>query len=147
MIAEMIAHAYDELPNECCGVILGSEGTPLQLRKVRNAALEVFKGGKLVDFLPSPYRFKFHSKDAFELEKEMNSTGWEFVVIYHSHVASPAYPSPTDILTSQMETDPPTDLYPDAHYVLISLAKRTAPVVRAFKINNRRVRRSRITTT
>jgi proteasome lid subunit RPN8/RPN11 len=58
------------------------------------------------------------------------------LVIYHSHVASEAYPSPTDIRLSQWQgTDPPTDLYPGAFYVLVSLKDRNNPAVRAYQIH------------
>jgi len=57
-------------------------------------------------------------------------------VIYHSHVASEAYPSATDIRLAQWPgSNPPVDLYPGAYYALVSLKDRDAPVVRAFEIH------------
>jgi proteasome lid subunit RPN8/RPN11 len=65
----------------------------------------------------------------------MDEAGLQVLVIYHSHVASEAYPSPTDVRLSQWPgTDPPSDLYPGAHYVLVSLKDRDNPVIRAYTI-------------
>lgn len=123
MVEEMIAHAREDLPNEACGVVLGRDGTAQTLHRARNSEA-------------SPYRYNIHPEDLFKLHKEVDEKDLEFMVIYHSHVASEAYPSLTDIRLSQWQgTDPPTDMYPDSYYVLVSLADRDKPVVRAFRIN------------
>ncbi|MGE0688874.1 MAG: Mov34/MPN/PAD-1 family protein, partial [Dehalococcoidia bacterium] len=73
-------------------------------------------------------------RDLLKIEQETDETGESILVIYHSHVASEAYPSPTDVRLSQWQgTDPPIELYPGAYYVLVSL-KYDPPAVRAFKI-------------
>lgn len=121
MIDEMVAHAKEDLPNECCGVITGNGGTATKLYRTRNAE-------------PSPFRYSIDPRDLLKIEQETDETGESILVIYHSHVASEAYPSPTDVRLSQWQgTDPPIELYPGAYYVLISL-KYDPPAVRAFKI-------------
>jgi proteasome lid subunit RPN8/RPN11 len=123
MVDEMVAHARDDLPNECCGVILGKDGVAQKLHRARNAEA-------------SPYRYSIDPRDLFEFHKEVETHDWEFLVIYHSHVASEAYPSATDIRLAQWHgTDPPADMYPGAHYVLVSLNDRDAPVVRSFEVH------------
>jgi proteasome lid subunit RPN8/RPN11 len=122
MVQEMVAHARDDLPNEACGVVLGKDGAAAKLYRARNAEA-------------SPYRYSIDPRDLLKLQREVDDGGFEFMVIYHSHVASEAYPSPTDIRLSQWPSEPPTDLYPGAHYVLVSLADRERPAVRAFKIS------------
>ena len=127
MIDEMVAHARDDLPNECCGVIFSEDGVAVRLKRARNAE-------------ESPYRYSIHPQDLFNLHREADERKWEFMVIYHSHVASDAYPSPTDVRLAQWHgSDPPTDLYPGARYVLVSLKDREAPVVRAFRIEEGKV--------
>ena len=126
MIEEMIAHARDDLPNEACGVILGRDGVAKELHRARNAEA-------------SPYRYSIDPRDLPMLQRETDAKDLEFLVIYHSHVASEAYPSPTDIRLSQWPGDPPSDLYPGAYYILVSLADRAAPVVRAYKITSGKV--------
>lgn len=123
MIEEMVAHARASLPDECCGIIAGKEGVAQKLYRTRNSEA-------------SPFRYNIDPRDLLNIEREADANGWQVLVIYHSHVASDAYPSPTDIRLSQWPgTDPPTDLYPGAYYALVSLKDRDAPVVRAFTIH------------
>jgi proteasome lid subunit RPN8/RPN11 len=123
MVDEMVAHAREDLPNEACGVVLGKDGHAVKLYRARNAEA-------------SPYRYSIHPIDLLKYETEKEENGWDFLVIYHSHVASQAYPSPTDVRLSQWPGDPPSDLYPGAYYVLVSLANRDRPVVRAYRITS-----------
>ncbi|HLG11751.1 MAG TPA: M67 family metallopeptidase, partial [Dehalococcoidia bacterium] len=122
MIDEMIAHALADLPNECCGIIAGKDGAATRLYRTNNSEA-------------SPFRYNIDPRDILRIERETDDNGWQVLVIYHSHVASEAYPSPTDIRLSQWQgTSPPTDLYPGAYYVLVSLKDRDNPVVRAYQI-------------
>ncbi len=120
---EMVQHAIEDLPNECCGIITGRDGTATRFYRCRNAEA-------------SPFRYNIDPRDILKVEREMDDQGWQVLVIYHSHVASDAYPSPTDVRLSQWPgTDPPSDLYPGAHYVLVSLKDRDNPSVRAYTIH------------
>ncbi|HEY7467442.1 MAG TPA: M67 family metallopeptidase [Dehalococcoidia bacterium] len=123
MIDEMVAHALADLPNECCGIIAGKDGTATRLYRTTNSEA-------------SPFRYNIDPRDLLRIEREIDDNGWQVLVIYHSHVASEAYPSPTDVRLSQWQgTNPPTDLYPGAYYVLVSLKDRDNPSVRAFQIH------------
>jgi proteasome lid subunit RPN8/RPN11 len=123
MLDEMVAQALEELPNECCGIILGKDGAATKLFHARNAEA-------------SPFRYNIDPLDLLKAEREADANGWEVLVIYHSHVASEAYPSPTDVRLSQWPgSDPPIDLYPGAYCVLVSLKDRDAPIVRAYTIH------------
>ena len=123
MIDEMVAHAREDLPNECCGMIAGKDGAAQKLYRTRNAEA-------------SPFRYNIEPLDLLRIERELDEQGWQALVIYHSHVASEAYPSPTDVRLAQWPgTDPPADLYPGAFYVLVSLKDRDAPAVRAYTIH------------
>jgi proteasome lid subunit RPN8/RPN11 len=84
-----------------------------------------------------------HPLDFLKVNDEIDKNGWEILAIYHSHVGSRAYPSPTDVLMAKW---PGTqmDMFPDAYYILISLKDRTAPLVRAFTIHGGKVGRQRI---
>lgn len=111
-IDNMIAHAKDEAPNECCGIIAGEDGSAVKLFRARNAEA-------------SPYRYSVDSKDLLKIHRECEENGWDFLAIYHSHTASEAYPSPTDVRLA---------MWPEAYYVLVSLENANRPVVRAFRI-------------
>jgi proteasome lid subunit RPN8/RPN11 len=123
MLDEMVAHATEDLPNECCGIIAGKDGVATRLYRTKNVEA-------------SPFRYNIDPRDILRIEREIDDNDWQVLVIYHSHVASEAYPSPTDVRLSQWQgTDPPTDLYPGAFYVLVSLKDRDNPAVRAYQIH------------
>lgn len=123
MVDEMIAHARADLPNECCGIIAGLDGAATKIYRTRNSEA-------------SPFRYSIHPLDLKNALEEIDDKGWQVLVIYHSHVASDAYPSPTDIRLSQWPgVEPPLDIFSEAHYVLVSLKDRDQPSVRGFRIN------------
>jgi proteasome lid subunit RPN8/RPN11 len=111
-IDEMIAHARDDAPNECCGIIAGKDGRATKLYRAINAEA-------------SPYRYSVDPKDLLRIHNEVDANDWDFMVIYHSHTQTDAYPSPTDVRLAA---------WPDAYYVLVSLKDADSPAVRAFRI-------------
>ena len=113
-IDEMIAHARADAPNECCGIIAGKDGRPTRLYRAKNAEA-------------SPYRYSVDAKDLLRIHRDADANGWDFLVIYHSHTHTEAYPSPTDVRLAA---------WPDAYYVLVSLMDEAKPVVRAFRIED-----------
>jgi [CysO sulfur-carrier protein]-S-L-cysteine hydrolase len=125
MIDEMVQHATEDYPFECCGVITGEGPKARKLYRTRNSEPEDVR----------PFRYSIDPRDLLRIEREMDEADQSVLVIYHSHVASDAYPSPTDVRLSQWQgTDPPVELYPGAFYVLVSLKERDNPSVRAFTI-------------
>jgi proteasome lid subunit RPN8/RPN11 len=111
-IDEMIAHAKEDAPDECCGIIAGKDGRAMKLYRAINAE-------------HSPYRYSVDAKDLLRIYREADTNDWEFLAIYHSHTHTEAYPSPTDVRLAG---------WPDAYYVLVSLMDEAKPVVRAFRI-------------
>ena len=100
LVDAMVAHARADHPDEACGVIAGPAGsdTPERFIPMLNAAR-------------SPTFYEFDSADLLRLYREMDDRDEEPVVIYHSHTATEAYPSRTDISYASE---------PNAHYVLVS---------------------------
>jgi proteasome lid subunit RPN8/RPN11 len=98
---ELLAHAREEAPNECCGLIGGSAGVAKTAYRARNAEA-------------SPLRYNLDPQDQFRIMTEMDEKGEELSAIYHSHTASPAYPSQTDINLAA---------YPETLYLIVSLAE------------------------
>ena len=124
LVEEMIAHAREDLPNEACGLVHAKNGTAVSVHRVTNVAA-------------SPYRFEMHGLEQMKLEQQRDESGETLFAIYHSHVASPAFPSPTDV---RMAFFPPGEIdeepaYPDTYYVLVSLAEEPPPV-RAYLIRS-----------
>ena len=111
-VDEMIAHAKEDVPNECCGIIAGADGRAMKLYRAINSEA-------------SPYRYSVDPKDLLRIHKDADANGWDFLVIYHSHTHTEAYPSPTDIRLAA---------WPEAYYALVSLMDDERPVVRAFRI-------------
>lgn len=124
LIDEMIAHAREDLPNEACGQIDGLNGKAVTVHRVKNIEA-------------SPYRYSMDPLVMLKLENEREENGETLFAIYHSHVASEAYPSPTDVRQAFF---PPGDLdrdpmYPGTFYILVSLVE-DSPEVRAFYIRS-----------
>jgi proteasome lid subunit RPN8/RPN11 len=119
MIDEMIAHAREDLPNECCGMIGGSNGIAKTLYKAKNE-------------FATPYSYKIDSVDQYRItEKEMRGSGEDLLAIYHSHVKSPAYPSQTDLNEAAN--------WPEPVYLIVSLEDRNAPAVKGFWLKDGRI--------
>ena len=110
---EIVEQGLREFPNECCGVIAGNgDGRPVKVFPMRNADA-------------SPVTYRLDGKEQLRVFDEIDDRGWTLWGIYHSHTHSEAYPS---------ETDRKLAFYPDARYLLLSLADRELPVLRSFFI-------------
>jgi proteasome lid subunit RPN8/RPN11 len=109
---EMIRHAQREHPNEACGLLAGKDGRVEKVYQMTNAD-------------HSPVTYRLDPEEQYRAFMEIEEEGWELVAIYHSHSHSPAYPSATDLELA---------FYPDSLHLIISLADRDRPTIRAFRI-------------
>jgi [CysO sulfur-carrier protein]-S-L-cysteine hydrolase len=112
LVDELIAHARSEAPNECCGMVGGRDGAATTVYRAENAEA-------------SPLRYSIDASEQFRLTKEIEEAGEELAAIYHSHTRSAAYPSQTDVNLAG---------WPDAVYLIVSLADGDAPDVKGFWI-------------
>lgn len=114
LVEAIVAHARRDHPDEACGVVAGPEGSdrPERFVPMLNAAR-------------SPTFYEFDSGDLLRLYRDMDSRDEVPVVIYHSHTATEARPSRTDIGLAQE---------PDAHYVLVSTRDPETHEFRSFRI-------------
>ena len=117
LIDEMIAHSRDDLPNECCGVIGRAADGALTLWRATNDQA-------------SPWRFNIPAQQLLHLYNEIDDADGDLLVIYHSHVASEARPSPTDLNIARLHKGATEWPY----WVLVSLADEP-PSVRAWRID------------
>lgn len=122
---EMIEHARKDAPNECCGLLAGSDG---MVHRVYPA----------VNIDRSPVRYTIDPRDMTRIFKDAEEEGLDILAFYHSHTATEAYPSPTDVKLA-----PPSDMF-DYQYVIVSLADRENPVVRCFRIVDRKIHESKV---
>jgi proteasome lid subunit RPN8/RPN11 len=114
LVDRVIAHARADHPDEACGVIAGPAGSDRPARFIAMTNAE-----------RSPTFYRFDSMEQLRVWREMDDRDEEPVVIYHSHTATEAYPSRTDI-SYAME--------PTAHYLLVSTADQVRTEVRSFLI-------------
>lgn len=114
LIDQIVAHAREDAPNECCGMIGGADGRAATIYPATNAEA-------------SPLRYSIDAKEQFDLMRRIEDAGEELVGIYHSHTRSPAYPSQTDVNLAG---------WPDAVYLIVSLQDPEAPQVRGFWIRD-----------
>ena len=125
IVDAIVAHARRDHPDEACGVVAGPEGSdrPERFIPMLNAAR-------------SPTFYEFDSGDLLRLYREMDDRDEEPVVIYHSHTATEAYPSRTDISLAQE---------PGAHYVLVSTREPDHTEVRSYRIVDGEVTEEEVT--
>jgi proteasome lid subunit RPN8/RPN11 len=114
IVDAIVAHARLDHPDEACGVVAGPAGSDRPQRFI-----------PMVNAARSPTFYEFDSMDLLKLYREMDSLDEEPVVIYHSHTATQAYPSRTDISYASE---------PNAHYVLVSTADEVDVEFRSFRI-------------
>jgi proteasome lid subunit RPN8/RPN11 len=114
LVDAVVGHARTDHPDEACGVIAGPAGEdrPERFIPMANAAR-------------SPTFYEFDSMDLLRLYREMDARDEEPVVVYHSHTATEAYPSRTDISYASE---------PNAHYLLVSTRDPDSEEIRSFRI-------------
>jgi [CysO sulfur-carrier protein]-S-L-cysteine hydrolase len=110
---ELVAHARAGLPNEACGILAGVDGR-----------VERFFPAQPDE--PSPYYYRIESRDQIRIMNAIDDAGLDLLGIYHSHTSSPAYPSRTDAEQA---------FWPEAVYVIVSLAGSDADV-RGYRIHD-----------
>ncbi len=117
ILDEIVAHARDEHPLECCGLVAArrTDGNPSRLIKMRNN-------------VRSETYFAFDPREQISVWRGMEAAGEEPVVIYHSHTNSRAYPSREDIDFA---------IDPEIHYLIVSTSEE--PAVCCYRINGRSV--------
>ena len=120
---EIVAHARAGLPNEACGILAGA-------------------GDRVERFFPaepdepSPFYYRIESRDQIRIMNEIDEAGLDLIGIYHSHTSSPAFPSRTDAEQA---------FWPDAVYVIVSLASPDADV-RGYRIRDMEVTEEELVT-
>jgi proteasome lid subunit RPN8/RPN11 len=109
---EIIAHARDHTPRECCGIIAGKDGEITTLHRLTNTEQGVD-------------RYLFDDEEFFKVYWEIENRGEEMISVYHSHPVSVAYPSKTDVEFA---------FWPEAVYLICSLEIPDSPIIRGFRI-------------
>jgi proteasome lid subunit RPN8/RPN11 len=114
---ELVAHAREDAPNECCGMIASRDGDAVAVHRAQNSAR-------------SPLRYEIDGAEQYRIQMAIDDAGLDLGAIYHSHTRSEPYPSQTDINLA---------FYPDALYIIVGLASGPEPKVRAYTIRDGQV--------
>lgn len=114
LVDAILDHARADHPDEACGVLAGPEGSD---RPERHIAM--------VNAERSPTFYRFDAQQHLKVWRALDESGEAPVVIYHSHTATEAYPSRTDV---SLATEP------DAHYVLVSTRDAQEHELRSYRI-------------
>ena len=109
---ELVAHAIADLPNECCGMISGQGSHAALVHRAANTE-------------SSPFMYVMDPQEQLRIMNEIDAAGDDLVAIYHSHTRSAAYPSRTDVDLA---------FFAETLYLIVSIADRDAPEIRAFRI-------------
>lgn len=116
LVAEMIAHAHEDAPNECCGVLAVERGR-------RRRAVAVHRARNVA---ASPLRFQIDGLEVLRLIEQIEADGLELGAIYHSHTRTRPFPSQTDINFAAG--------WPGVEWVIVGLAQPERPEVRSYLI-------------
>ena len=114
LVDAIVAHARADHPDEACGVIAGREGSDRPERHI-----------PMMNAERSPTFYRFDSGEQLNVWRQMEEADEAPVVIYHSHTATEAYPSRTDVSYAAE---------PDAHYVLVSTRDPDSHELRSYRI-------------
>ncbi len=114
MVDAIVAHARRDHPDEACGVVAGRDGTPTRVFEMANAER-------------SPTFYRFDSQEQLQVWRAMDDADEVPLVIYHSHTATEAYPSRTDVSLAPE---------PEAHYLLVSTREPQAHELRSYRIRD-----------
>jgi [CysO sulfur-carrier protein]-S-L-cysteine hydrolase len=110
----IVAHVRADHPDEACGIVAGPIGSDRAVRVV-----------PMINAERSPTFYRFDSQEQLKVWREMDDRDEEPIVIYHSHTATEAYPSRTDISLAQE---------PTAHYLLVSTRFPDDVEMRSYRI-------------
>ncbi|MBP9502712.1 MAG: M67 family metallopeptidase [Candidatus Promineofilum sp.] len=125
LIEEILAHAAAHYPEEACGLLGGRDGQATLFIPVEND-------------LHSSVAYKMEPRQHVQAMYALDAAGLEIVAIYHSHPGGPARPSATDVAAAH---------YPDSAQIIVSLADRMRPKIRAYTIRDEQVKAIELTMT
>jgi proteasome lid subunit RPN8/RPN11 len=123
LLDEVIAHALEESPNECCGMIAARDGEATAVHRTRNVHA-------------SPLRYEMDPNEQHRVLTAIEDRGEDLGAIYHSHTRSDPDPSLTDVNLAYMG-DSEHLSYPGTLYVIVGVKDPEAPVVRAWTFERR----------
>jgi [CysO sulfur-carrier protein]-S-L-cysteine hydrolase len=125
LLEQILVHAREEAPNECCGVVAGaaaSDGEPARAVRAHRAH----------NIAASPLRFEIDGLEVMRLLDSIEGDGLQIGAIYHSHTRTAPYPSQTDVNFAFN--------WPGVEWIIVGLSDPSAPEIRSYLIEEGKVR-------
>jgi proteasome lid subunit RPN8/RPN11 len=119
LLEQIIAHAREEAPNECCGLVAVRDGEATEVRRAANQAA-------------SPLKFEVDGLEVLHALDDFESGGADLGAIYHSHTRTAPYPSQTDINFAAN--------WPGVEWIIVGLDRQGEATVRTYLIEDGNVR-------
>jgi [CysO sulfur-carrier protein]-S-L-cysteine hydrolase len=126
LLDELIAHAREDAPNECCGVVAVTPGDPVSATRVH----------RVLNAAASPLRFEVDGLELLHTIEAIEAEDSELGAIYHSHTRSAPYPSQTDINFAAN--------WPGVEWIIVGVAGGEEPEVRSYLIDGGNVEEVRL---
>jgi proteasome lid subunit RPN8/RPN11 len=126
LLDELIAHAREDAPNECCGVVAVTPGDPVSATRVHRA----------LNAAASPLRFEVDGLELLHTIEAIEADGSELGAIYHSHTRSAPYPSQTDINFAAN--------WPGVEWIIVGVAGGEEPEVRSYLVDGGNIEEVRL---
>ena len=114
-VDEMVAHALEEHPNECCGILAGADDVGKRLYRTTNV-------------VKSPVRYQIDPQEQLDAELDAEKNGWGYLAFYHSHTRGHVGLSSTDV---RMALD---SGWLDIYYLLVLLHDKAEPRLNAYRV-------------
>jgi proteasome lid subunit RPN8/RPN11 len=119
LVTEMVAHAREDAPNECCGFVAARDGVAVEVRRAVNQAA-------------SPLKFEVDGLEVMRALDDFEAAGADLGAIYHSHTRTEPYPSQTDINFAAN--------WPGVEWIIVGLDRQGEATVRSYLIEDGNVR-------
>jgi proteasome lid subunit RPN8/RPN11 len=119
LLDQIVAHAREDAPNECCGFVAVRDGEAIEVRRAVNQAA-------------SPLKFEVDGREVMRALDDFEDAGADLGAIYHSHTRTAPYPSQTDINFAAN--------WPGVEWIIVGLDRQGEATVRTYLIEDGNVR-------
>lgn len=119
LLDQIVAHAREDAPNECCGFVAVRDGEAIEVRRAVNQAA-------------SPLKFEVDGREVMRALDDFEDAGADLGAIYHSHTRTAPYPSQTDINFAAN--------WPGVEWIIVGLDRQGEATVRSYLIEDGNVR-------
>lgn len=130
ILNDLYAHAMHTLPEECCGLIVGTDDDRFgRLVRCRNEMTMRHRQDPVEYPRDGKQAFYMNSLDYMMVYEEAEARGEQVTAVYHSHVGVGAYFSGMDLAYAESENFP----FPDADHIVVAISEEKVDSVGFFR--------------